>query len=720
MFLAASAATGGALFVGWYAMGDGRKDGELNAFVKITPDSKISIMAKNPEIGQGAKTLLPMLIAEEMDANWSDVVIEQADLSSDFKGQYAGGSMMVPENYMPMRQIGAATRIMLIKAAAKKWGVDEAECRTEASRVHHDKTGKQARYGELAEAASHVGTPDLSALTLKDPKTFKIIGKPTVGIDSPRLVKGAPLYGIDVVVPGMHYAVFQKSPVFGGTVKSANLEEIKKLSGVTHAFIVEAGGQHVFEAEGGTASTGLLPGIAIVAKSWWQAEKARKALKVVWDEGPYANQSSESLAAAANSLLEKAPSWSLRQDGDADTAMKGAVKVVEARYEYPFLAHVTLEPQNCTAQVDNGKAEFWAPTQLPQAARGLIANTLKLKESDIVIHMTRCGGGFGRRLMNDYMVEAGAISQKAGVPVKLLWSREDDIQHDFYRAGGWHKITAGIDASGKPVAWKQHFISFGKDKQFASCAGLPPDHYPAGRIPNLSFATSLIQTGIPMGPLRAPGDNALTWVFQSMIDELAHAAGKDPLAYQIDLLGKAEKLGGGRAPLDTGRCVGVLKKVREMSGWGKALPARTGQGVAFAYCHLGYAAVVAETSVAKDGSVTITKIWAAVDVGRQIVNPMGAENQCQGGVIDALSHTFNEKITFAKGRTVESNFDGHLPTIIRQAPPIEVQFVLSDNNPTGLGEPVMPVVIPAVTNAIFAATGKRVRALPINTETLKA
>ena len=718
-FLAASAATGGALLVGWYSMSDGetREDGELNAFVKIAPDNTITIMAKNPEMGQGSKTMLPMLVAEELDADWSQVKIEQADLDTvNYKGQYAGGSNMTPENYLPMRQIGAATRAMLITAAAKKWNIAESECTTASGAVHHP-SGKSARYGELAAAAAHLSVPDLKTIKLKDPKDFKIIGKPMVGADSPRLVKGAPLYGIDVVVPSMLYAVFQKCPVFGGKVKSANLDEIKKLPGIKAAFVVDGGSKEVFEAEGGTVSSGLLPGVAIVADSWWRADKARKTLNVVWDEGPYAATSSDSLAKTADSLFAQPATLPLRKDGDADSALKGAAKIVEARYDYPFLAHVTLEPQNCTAHVANGKAEFWAPTQLPEPARGLIAHTLGISDKDIIIHMTRSGGGFGRRLMNDYMAEAGWISKTVGAPVKLVWSREDDIQHDFYRPGGWHKIKAGLDKDGKITGWKQHFVSFGKGKQFASCAGMAPNSFPAGRVPNLTYEASLIQTGIPMGPLRAPGENALIWVFQSFIDELAHAAGKDPVDFRLELLAKPSG-GSGEHEMNAERAAGVLRKVQAMCGWGRKLPERTGLGIAFAFCHRGYAGQAAEVSVAKDGSITINKVWAAIDVGNQIVNPLAAENQCQGAVIDALSHALNQKITFANGRTEQSNFDGHVSAMMHQAPAIEVAFVLSDYKPTGLGEPAFPAVIPAVTNAVFAATGKRVRSLPIDPKTL--
>ncbi len=716
--LAVTSIAGGALVLGYYTLRRGHKDGTLNAFVKIAPDDTVTIVAKNPEIGQGVKTSLPMLIAEELDANWQNVVVEQGDFDPKlFKGQYAGGSMAISENFLPMRQMGATARAMLVHAAARKWGVADGDCTTAAGIIYHEASGKSVSYGELARDASLLDPDDFAQVKLKNPKDFKLIGKPMVGTDTARLVKGEPLFGIDVSVPGMLYAVFAKCPVFGGSVISANLDEIKKLPGIRHAFVVEAGSKQVFEAEGGTVSTGLLPGVAIVADSWWQADKARKALKVRWNEGPYATTSSESLARQADALFAKAPAWPLRKDGDPDSALKSAAKVIEARYEYPFVAHVTMEPQNCTAHVANGKAEFWAPTQLPEAGRGMLAATLGIDKDDILIHLTRSGGGFGRRLMNDYMVEAGKISQVVGAPVKLVWSREDDVAHDFYRAGGWHAFQGGLDKDGKIVAWKQHFVSFGRGKEFASCAGMSPNFFPAGRVPNLSYGASLIQTGIPMGPLRAPGDNALVWVFESFIDELAHAAGKDPLQFRIDLLGKNERLAG--EGFDTGRAIGVLQKVRETSGWGRALPARSGLGVAVAFCHQGYAAEVVEAAVVRDGSISVNKVWAAVDVGSQIVNPLGAEAQAQGGIIDGLSHALNQKITFANGRTVQRNFDTHMPLTIKQAPlAIEVAFVTSPHKPTGLGEPPMPPVIPALTNAIFAATGRRVRKLPIEMASL--
>ena len=726
MFLTVTAAAGGGLIVAYYAGGFGtartKKPGELNAYIAIAPDNTITIAAKNPEIGQGVKTMLPMLIAEELDADWAHVKTEQAALDQEVYGpQFAGGSMSTPLNWDPLRRVGAATRQMLVTVAAATWNAPESECTTAMSMVRHDATGRTLTYGALAAAAAKMRAPDLKTVKLKDPKTYTIIGRTMPGVDAQALASGAPLFGIDVDVPGMLYAVFQKCPVFGGSVKSANLDEVKKLPGVRDAFVVGAGAKVAFEAEGQTQFTGLMNGVAIVADSTWHAEKARAALKVNWDEGPARTQSTEGFARMAAELAKKAPTITVNTDGDVAEALKGAAKVIEGSYEYPFLAHATLEPQNCTAHVQGSKCEIWAPTQAPGEGRTLVAKTLGLKEKNVEIHMMRAGGGFGRRLVGDFMIEAAWISKVVGAPVKLTWSREDDIQHDYYRPAGWHFLKGGIDKDGKIVAWQQHFVSFGNNGKIDDMASLPEEMYPVGRVPNLTYAASLMPFGIPTGPLRAPAVNALVWVEQSFIDELAHAAGKDPMQYQIDLLGKAEVLPDDERGFDTGRARAVLEKVREVSGWGKRkLPARTGLGVAFSYCHLGYAAEVVEAAVARDGQIKIAKVWAAVDVGSHIINPGAAENQCQGGVLDGLSHALKQKITIENGRVVENNFDGFSPLTMAETPPVEIHFVTTNHPPTGLGEPPLPPAIPALTNAVFAATGKRVRKLPIDTGTLKA
>ena len=715
----------------------------LNAYIKIAPDGIVTIMAKNPEIGQGIKTMLPMLIAEELDVDWKDVRIEQADNDpAKYGAQFAGGSFATPFNWDPLRRVGAAGRQMLIAAAAQSWGCKTSECSAASGVVQHMPTGKTLNYGALAARACTLPPPDLKTVALKDPKQYRIIGKATPGVDNPLIVTGKPLYGIDVTRPGMLYAVFQKCPVFGGKVVSANLDEIKACPGVRHAFVVE----------GGTALDGLLPGVAIVADTWHQANKARGKLKVVWDEGPTASQSSAGFAAQADALSKTPGARVIRKDGDVDAALAVAARTVEAAYFYPFLSHATLEPQNCTADVQGDKVEIWAPTQNPEQGRQLVAQTLGIKlpggfgpqqnpeaaplkvtteaGGSVLVHMTRSGGGFGRRLSNDYMVEAAWISKQVGKPIKLLWNRQDDMQHDFYRPAGYHYFRGGLDASGKLTALHDRFITFGNDGKPASAAEMTAAEFPARVIANCLYETSLIPLGVPTGPLRAPGSNALAYAFQSFLDEMAHAAGKDPIQFQLELLGEPRELlapGGPPSPFGpqpqfhTGRMRGVVELVAAKSGWGKrTLPPRTGLGFACYYSHLGYFAEVVQASVAEDGTVKPQKVWIAADVGGQIINPSGAETQVQGAAIDGLGAALGEAITVEGGKVVQANFDTFRLIRMNQAPVMEVHWLVTDNPPTGLGEPALPPVAPALCNAIFAATGKRVRRLPIDPNELKA
>ncbi len=695
---------------------------DINAFVAIAPDGTARIMAKNPECGQGIKTMLPMLIAEELDIDWNDVELEMADADAERYGfQMAGGSRSTPSHWMSHRQVGAAARAMLMQAAANKWGVPVAELTTQPSKVVHAASSRTISYGDLANDAAQLTAPADDSLTLKDAGAFRIIGKDVLNWDSPRIVRGEPIFGIDVEVPGMKVASFHKAPVFAAKVASANIDEIKALPGITDAFIVRGQTEDLM---------GLMDGVAIIGDDWWTTNQARKQLKVEWELNDTAQQSSAGFAATAAELAGKEPqSWLAPSGSDGEAAavstkaaLDSAAKTLEAAYSYPFIPHAPLEPQNCTAHAKaDGTVEIWAPTQLPASGAQLVSKQLGVETGDITIHMIRCGGGFGRRLSNDYMVEAAAISKQAGnIPIKVLWTREDDTQHDPYRPGGWHNFKAGLDADNNLVALMDHFVTFGNGQRTASSADMNASEFPRDFIENTAYGRSMMPLGAPTGPLRAPTSNAVCFAFQSFIDECADAAGKDPMDFRIELLKQGEEPAPGRPAFSPKRQIACLEEVRKRSGWDQrgSLPKGEGMGVAFYYSHSGHFAHVAKVKVAQNGQWRVTKVWVVGDVGSHIINPTNALNQVEGSCVDGIGEMLQE-ITFDGGKTVQTNFFD-MPLIrMNQAPQVDAHFLVTDNSPTGLGEPALPPVIPAVSNAIFAATGNRVRSLPLNQAELR-
>jgi isoquinoline 1-oxidoreductase beta subunit len=711
-FLFASAAVGGGLYLGLSPeRADAAEAGQLNAWVVIPATGRIRIMASNPEVGQGIRTSLPMVIAEELDADWAAVEIVPTLADAKIYGrQVAGGSQAMPTQYEPMRRVGAGARSMILAAAATAWGVPLGELTTEKGHVVHG--SKRAPYGQFAAAAAALPVPDMAGVAVKDPAKFRLIGSFQPGVNNRAIVAGKQDYGIDAVVPGMIHAAFHKSGVQGAKVKSANLATIKAMGGVKDAFIVA--GTDEYE--------GLASGVAILADTTWHAERARAALKVEWSDSPAAFQSTATWAKLAADAKGKPPALPIHASGDVSAAMTKAAKRVAADYAYPFIPHVPMEPINCTARVDGDKVEIWAPTQNPEPGRAAVAKLLGIPPENVTIHMMRVGGGFGRRLQNDYMVEAVAIAKQAGRPVKLTWTREDDITQDYLRPGGWHYLEAGLDAQGRCIAWDNHFISYGRDGKFARAAGIGPTDFPAGIVEDFRLGATVLPLIHTTGFLRAPSNNAFGFVTQGFIDELAHAAGADPVQYRRDFLGAPRIIGDpkSRGPYNTGRMRAVLDKAAAMAGWGRKLPKRTGLGVAFHFSHLGYFANVVEASVAADGTVKVHKVWVAGDIGRQIVNPAGALNQVQGSILDALGACMGHEITFADGAIEQRNF-GDVPMLRNeQIPPIEVAFLTPDYPVTGLGEPAYPAVAPALVNAIFAATGVRLRKLPLDISALKA
>ncbi|TPN76775.1 xanthine dehydrogenase family protein molybdopterin-binding subunit [Mesorhizobium sp. CU2] len=690
------------------ANGNDAANQAMNAFIRIAPDNTITIYSKCPEIGQGIKTSFGVIIAEELDADWAHVVMEQADINPKVYGsQGAGGSTSIPRAWNQLRQAGAGAKAMLVAAAAQAWSGDPSQITTRDSVLTHTASGRSATYGSLAAAAAKMPVPDPKSLKLKTRAEYRLIGKRYRGVDDPKVVSGQPLFGIDVQRPGMVYATYTKCPAAGGKVKSFNADEIKRQPGVLDAFAIEGTGLVVE----------VMPGVAIIARDTWSAFQAREKLRVDWDLGEASTDSTSHFSALAKEVAASFPQKADDNVGDVDKSFANAAKTVEAYYEYPFAAHVPLEPMNTTAHWHDGIMELWVPTQQPDRGLPLIGKVAGVVPEKVVMHQTRVGGGFGRRLVNDYACEAAAIALKVDAPVKLQWSREDDFAHDFYRPAGYHQFKGAIDRGGRLDAWQEHFITFTADgKKEASGANLTDNLRYSIKAPNLRRGKTMFPLKIPTGAWRAPGDNAQVFAAQSFMHELSLASGRDHVEFLLDAVNRdVPEL----APKDASvnfspkRATDVIKMCADKAGWGKTLPKGSGLGLAWCYSHAGHVAQAVELSVDADKSIRIARIVVVLDVG-PIINMAGSEAQAQGASTDALSTAMGLKITIENGRIREQNYNSYPILRMPFAPMnIDAYFIQSDNPPTGMGEPAFPALAPALGNAIFAATGERVRKLPL-------
>jgi len=700
-FLGVAAAAGAGLVIAFrLPAGDEAEAGEAtadsaarfapNAWLRVDPEGEITIWMAKSEMGQGVKTALPMIVAEELEADWRRVRIEQADFNQKYGDQGTGGSSSVRESYEPLRKAGAAAREMLVAAAAATWGVEKGTCSAREGSVLHAASNRALTYGQLVAKAATLPVPE--APRLKDPGEFRLIGTKTPRVDTPSKIAGKATYGIDVRVPGMLYAVVARCPVLRGRPVSHDPAKTLEVPGVKRVVVFRSG-------------------VAVLADSTWAAMEGRRRLEVVWDEGEHANLSSESLRKQWEAVAEQ-PGADARHDGDPGAALAAAGKKIDAVYELPFLAHAPMEPQNCTADVRSGSCEIWAPTQVPDDVQAAAEKITRLPGSAIKVHVTLMGGGFGRRLDADYAEEAIFLSKEVGAPVMVVFSRDDDMQHDFYRPGSRHILSGAVSKEGKLSAWTHRVVApsiggqrGGRNEGMDRSAMHGADDIPY-EIPNVHVDYVMSNTPVPTGWWRSVYSSQNGFVSEAFFDELAAAAGKDPFELRRSLLSKAP------------RHRRVLELAAEKAGWGTAPAAGRHRGIALVKSFGSFVAQVAEVSVATDGAVRVHRVVCAVDCGR-VINPDTVEAQMEGGIVFGLSAALYGEITLEKGRVQQANFDGYRVLRMDAVPIVEVHIVPSEENPAGVGEPGVPVIAPAVVNAIFAATGKRVRRLPIRPADLK-
>lgn len=657
-----------------------------NAWLSIDTKGIVTITVSKSEMGQGVRTSLPMIMAEELEADWASIRVQPALADKKYGSMGTGGSSSVRSNWDPLRKAGATAREMLIAAAAAQWNVQPETCKAESGTVTHKPSGKTSGYGELAARAATMKPP--ASVQLKEPHDFRIIGKPVHRVDSPEKVNGKGLFGIDVSVPGMLVGVVARCPVFGGKVASFDATKAKTIAGVKQVAEIESG-------------------VLVLAETTWDAMRGRDALVIHWNEGPHADLSSAKIAQMLKEASAK-PGAIARKEGDPLAAIEGAKKRLDALYEVPFLAHATMEPMNCVADVRKDRCEIWAPTQSPQGAQNEAAHITGLPQESITVHTTLLGGGFGRRASTDFIEDAVRASQVAGAPVKVVWSREDDMHHDFYRPISNHHMRAGFDAGGKLVAWMHHLVapSISEQRQpgavkegldHSALSGAEQVPYAA---PNIQVDYVMANTPVPIGAWRSVYASQNAFANECFVDELAALAKKDPVEFRRELLGGSPRL------------KGVLELAAEKGGWGKPLPAGHYRGVA---CHASFGSFVAhvvDVSVS-NRIVRVHSVVSAIDCGI-VINPDTVRAQMESAIVFGLTAALKGEITIDKGRTVQDNFDDYQLMTIEETPSIEIHIVESTEGPGGIGEPGVPPIAPAVANAVSAATGKRIRKLPIS------
>ncbi len=699
---------------------------QIGYFVEITPAGNVIIGSNQPEIGQGLRTALPMMVAEELDVAWDDVSIRQMPLGIvktaegytwKYGGQGVGGSTGLTSNWQFMREVGARARQQLIRAAAARLGVSPESCRTRSGYVLCDAAGGEIAYADLIEDAARLDMPE-EAPPLKAMQDYRIIGTHRDTIDALDMVTGRSKFGLDTQVEGMRYAVIARSPILNGRVKSFDDSAAREVAGVLDVLGIDG-------PEPGEPYIILASGVAVVATSTWAAMKGRDALEIEWESGPNADDSSERFWQENAAMLDTTGQIVL-DEGDFDAAIADADQVVTHRYEVPFVSHQPMEPQNCFAHVEKDRCHIIVPTQMPSGASRAAAAVTGLPRENIRVDMTRVGGGFGRRLTNDYVAEAAMISKQTGWPIQLVWSREDDVKNDFYRPGGLHELRAGVDSDGNVTAWTQRLASGSKYYRRPNMpaenlwqAELYPDDFPRRIIDNFRLEYFHNAIGLPRGSWRAPAHTANAFVIQSFIDELAIETGQDPLQLRLDLLGEERELqydGHGGPTFNPGRVSRLLKFVAERIDYGKARPDGTGVGIAGHFTFGGYAAHAFEVTVDDRGELSIDRVVAAIDCG-YAVHPNAVEAQLQGATIDGIGVAIGQEITVENGRVRQSNFHDYPLARIAQIPAnFEAHILNYDETPTGVGEIGIPTVAPALTNAIYAASGVRIRKLPIGSQ----